>query len=200
MKQKSKNLDVQAIAMFLIGGGLSARAEERLLGRQAGGVQRHGDGWLRLVRREGSGLAGCAGRSECGVAAGVKGTVHGMLDGWGGRRGGRVAEAPGDAVQGARGRDRDGAGCVRWAISDRGGSHSCRRRLVIQKYCATGEDVGKQCQWLNVMLPLKRITTGQEEGAQILRQRRYRKELGRDWREYVRLPGKRHQARVWGVF
>jgi hypothetical protein len=72
---------------------VSARADKRLLGRQAGGVQRCGNGWLQLVRKEGSGLAGCAARDERGVAAGVRGIMRGMMDGWEGRKGGRVAEA-----------------------------------------------------------------------------------------------------------
>jgi len=44
----------------------------------------------------------------------------------------------------------------RTTMRDRGDSHSCRRCWVSQKYCATGDDVNKACQWPNVVVPLVR--------------------------------------------
>jgi hypothetical protein len=57
----------------------------------------------------------------------------------------------------------------RRGIRDGGGSHSCRRCWVSQKYCATGEDVANQCQWPNVVVPVARVTAGQEKGVEIIR-------------------------------
>ena len=85
-------------------------------------------------------------------------------------------------------------------IRDGGGSHSCRRCWVSQKYCATGEDVANRCQWPNVVVPVARVVAGEEKGVEIIRQCGYRGELGEDWREYAEWLGKRHQVRVWGEY
>ncbi|KAJ8108302.1 hypothetical protein OPT61_g8267 [Boeremia exigua] len=51
---------------------VSARADERLLGRQAGRVQQLRDSWVRLMRRRGLRVARRAERSERRVAAGAR--------------------------------------------------------------------------------------------------------------------------------
>jgi hypothetical protein len=85
-------------------------------------------------------------------------------------------------------------------IRDAGGSHSCRRCWVSQKYCATREHTNNQCQWPNVVVPLARAAAEVEEGAQIVRRCGYRGELGGDWKEYAAWLGRRHNRRVWGEY
>jgi superfamily II DNA/RNA helicase len=107
MKQKSDDIDVQAIGTFIIGNGC-----------RRGLMSGYLDG--KRVECNDVETAGC---DRCGE--GTRGwqdaqreaslewqQVQEVLDDWRGRRGGRVAEAQGDAVYDARGRDRDRAGRV----------------------------------------------------------------------------------------
>ena len=65
-------------------------------------------------------------------------------------------------------------------IVDRGGSHSCRRCWVSQKYCATGEDMLQKCQWPNVVVPLARAVVEHEAGRGIVQQVGFTGEFGGD--------------------
>lgn len=85
-------------------------------------------------------------------------------------------------------------------LYDRGGSHSCRRCWVSQKYCATGESTSNRCQWPNVVIPLVRALAEEENGIVLLRKWGYTGELGGDWKEYAAWLPKRHKERVWGEF
>lgn len=50
-----------------------------------------------------------------------------------------------------------------------------------------------------MVVPLARVAAREEGGgAQIVQQCSYAGELGRDWGEYARWLGQRHQGRVWG--
>jgi hypothetical protein len=89
----------------------------------------------------------------------------------------------------------------RRGIVDRGGTHSCLRCWVSQKYCATGKDVSNRCQWPNVVVPMARAAAQEETGVQIIRhQCGYSGGLGGDWSEYAAWLGKRHSERVWGEY
>jgi hypothetical protein len=88
----------------------------------------------------------------------------------------------------------------RRGIRDAGGSHSCRRCWVSQKYCATGEDIGNRCQWPNIVVPLARAAGEEDMGRQLIRECGYEGELGDDWKEYAAWLGKRHNSRVWGEY
>ena len=88
----------------------------------------------------------------------------------------------------------------RRGIRDGGGSHSCRRCWVSQKYCATGEAISNQCQWPNVVIPLARAVAELEMGAQIIRECGYEGQFGLNWQEYAAWLGKRHRQRVWGQY
>jgi len=87
----------------------------------------------------------------------------------------------------------------RGRIVDWSGGSSCWRCWVSQRYCATGLDVNRACQWPNVVVPLARVAARAEGGGrQIVRRCGYTGELGGDWGEYARWLGQRHEGRVWG--
>jgi hypothetical protein len=58
-------------------------------------------------------------------------------------------------------------------ITDRTSKNNCRKCWVSQKYCATGEDKDKGCQWPNVVVPLARAAAQDSKGVAIIRQCRY---------------------------
>jgi hypothetical protein len=82
-------------------------------------------------------------------------------------------------------------------------SHSCMRCGVSQEFCATGVEVGQQCQWPGVVVPIVRAAMmGAERGGDkmmrsILQQAGYRDGFG-DWSAYRSWLGRQHERRVWG--
>jgi superfamily II DNA helicase RecQ len=205
MKQKEGELDVQAMGLFIIGSGCRRGLMSSYLdGKQincndieSAGCDRCGEGvrewqdsqekasveWQQVQEfmdevREG--CAVCCILSEAGS------------EDW---RNHRVLQCT--AYEGVTGREVD---WFRRGMCDRGGSHSCRRCWVSQKYCATGEDISNRCQWPNVVVPVVRAIAGLEKGVEIIRQCGFRGELGGDWKEYGAWLGKRHNYRVWGEF
>ena len=204
MKQKSGDLDVQAMGVFLIGSGCRRGLMSSYLdGKrvecsdvEAAGCDRCGDGarvWLdaqQETSREWQQVQDVFDEVRAGC---VVCWMIGDKEAWLCHRAMQCTAFPG--VKGAE-LDR-----FRRGIVDQGGSHSCRRCWVSQKYCATGEDVGRACQWPNVVVPLARVAAAEDAGGTFLiRQCGYRGELGGDWTEYARWLGKRHPRRVWGEY
>ena len=48
-------------------------------------------------------------------------------------------------------------------------SHSCTKCGVSQKFCATGREDGRACQWLNVVVLIVRAVMGCNEGVELIR-------------------------------
>ena len=205
MKQKAEEMDVQAMGMFIIGEGCrrglmssyvdGRRVECREV--EAAGCDRCGEGLAEWQDEQ----------TETSRAwEQVQGVMDEMREGcavcW------ALAEAGTDGWQkhktmqctahaGVTGMEVDG---FRREIRDGGGSHSCRRCWVSQKYCATGEDVANRCQWPNIVVPLARAAGALEAGVEMIRACGYTGELGGDWKEYAVWLGKRHRVRVWGEY
>jgi superfamily II DNA helicase RecQ len=202
MQRKSEDLDVQAMGMFLLGSGcrrglMSSYLDGKRVGCndiESAGCDRCGEGrqewqdsqreasreWQQVQEmmeeiREGCGV--CWTLDEAGTEA------------W---RQHRTMQCTRHA--GVTWMEVDN---FRRSIRDGGGGHSCRRCWVSQRYCATGEDINKRCQWPNVAVPLVRAVAEVEAGVQIIRGCGYEGELGGDWREYGGWLGKRHKQRVW---
>ena len=207
MKQKADSLDVQAMGTFVIGSGCRRGLMSGYLdGRRVecndldtAGCDRCGDGargwrdeqreasmeWQRVQEVFDEVRDGCVVCWMIGddVATGAW-QKH------------KVMQCT--AFPGVTGAELDS---FRRGIVDQGGSHSCRRCWVSQKYCATGQDVGRRCQWPNVVVPLARVAACEEGGgAFIVRQCGYAGELGGDRKEYARWLGLRHRSRVWGEY
>jgi superfamily II DNA helicase RecQ len=92
-------------------------------------------------------------------------------------------------------------------VKDGGGGHSCWRCWVSQKYCATGESVDNPCQWPNVVIPLAWVAFWSAGGPGLFRALGYDAgDLGTRHRSSVQSRnfgiwlGKRHRERVWGEF
>lgn len=205
MVQKGEDLDVQAMGMFLTGSGCRRGLMSGYLdGKQvscndveSAGCDRCGEGirewqdsqveaslgWQHVQELMDEIRAGCAVCCIAGEAGTEEWKRHKVLQC--------------TAYPGMTGIEVDQ---FRQRIRDGGGTHSCRRCWVSQKYCATGEDVRNQCQWPNVVVPLARAVAEDEAGVEIIRQCGYRGELGGEWREYAGWLGKRHNQRVWGEF
>jgi superfamily II DNA helicase RecQ len=206
MKQKSDDLDVQAMGTFIIGSGCRRGLMSGYLdGKrvecndvETAGCDRCGEGvrgwqdaqreanieWQQVQEVLDEVREGCV---MCWMAS-----ENGEAGEW---QKHKVMQCR--AYRGVTGKELD---TFRRGIWDRGGSHSCRRCWISQKYCVTGEDVEKQCQWPNVVVPLARVTAEQEAGSRIIRQCGYRGQLGGNWKEYAGWLGKRHQMRVWGEY
>jgi superfamily II DNA helicase RecQ len=205
MERMSEDLDVQAMGMFLIGSGCRRGLMSGYLdGKrvvcndiESAGCDRCGEGtreWQESQREASTewqqvqevmdeireGCAVCWMLGEAGTEA------------W---REHRTMQCT--AYTGVTGLELDG---FRRQIRDGGGSHSCRRCWVSQKYCATGEDIGNRCQWPNVVVPLARAAGELDEGARIIRECGYQGELGGSWNEYATWLGLRHRRRVWGEY
>lgn len=56
-------------------------------------------------------------------------------------------------------------------------SHSCTKCGVSQKFCATGQEMRRRCQWPNVLVPVVQAAVGFEEGVDIIREVGYDGEL-----------------------
>lgn len=205
MKQKSEELDVQAMGLFLLGTGcrrglMSSYLDGKWVGchdLQSAGCDRCGDGvdaalacqqeasqewqWVEeLMDEMRSGCAVCCMLDEAGTEEWRK---HKVLQC--------------TAHPGTTGLEVDR---FRKMIQDRGGIHSCRRCWVSQKFCATGRDGGNPCQWPNVVVPLARAVAGTEMGREIIQRCGFTGKLGGDWKVYAVWLGKRHRERVWGEF
>ena len=207
MKQKSGDLDVQAMGVFIIGSGCRRGLMSGYLdGRrvecndlETAGCDRCGEGargwqdeqveasaeWQQVQEvldevREGCVVCWLVGAEEVETGEWQKHTARDCT-----------------AHEGLTGRELDR---FRRGVWDRGGSHSCRRCWISQKYCATGEDVKQACQWPNVVVPLARAAAEQEEGMQIIRQCGYAGGFGGEWKEYAEWLGRRHRVRVWGEY
>jgi hypothetical protein len=77
-------------------------------------------------------------------------------------------------------------------------SHSCMKCGVSQKFCATGEETTKRCQWPNVLVPVVRAAVGFKEGIEIIRGVGYNGELSGGFKDYASWLGQKHIRRVWG--
>jgi superfamily II DNA helicase RecQ len=90
----------------------------------------------------------------------------------------------------------------------RGGkeSHSCFRCWVSQKFCATGEGSERSCQWPNIVIPVARTALLIEAGQRIVEELGFTLRRGYDEaefaseEEYARWLGLRHKERVWGEY
>ncbi|CAO2655088.1 Nn.00g101520.m01.CDS01, partial [Neocucurbitaria sp. VM-36] len=206
MQEKEEDIDVQAIGLFLIGGGCRRELMSRYLDKKGvscsdmdtAGCDRCGEGrqeWIRgqqqaswewdVVRKKLEELdQGCA---ICWLfGRGVEGADE---ERWKGHRTmgcNEDAEVNVRVVDGFRREVRDG-----------GGSHSCRRCWVSQKYCATGESMENRCQWPNIVIPLAYTAMAMEGGQEIVREVGFQ---GREKKEYGAWLGKRHREPVWGEF
>lgn len=203
MKQKEEDLDVQAMGIFIIGGGCRRGLMSSYLdGKQvncndvdSAGCDRCGEGtrewqdWQRETSREWQLVQEFMDEVREGCA------VCSMLDAAGTDVWRNHKAMQCTAYAGMTGREVDG---FRRSIRDGGGSHSCRRCWVSQKYCATGEDMNNGCQWPNVVVPMVRAVAEVEKGIEVIRQCGYGGELGGDWKEYGIWLGKRHGQRIWG--
>jgi superfamily II DNA helicase RecQ len=203
--RKGEDLDVQAMGMFLTGSGCRRGLMSGYLdGKQvscndveSAGCDRCGEGirewqdsqveassgWQQVQELMDDIRAGCAVCCIAGEAGTEEWKKHKVLQC--------------TAYPGMTGMEVDR---FRQGIRDGGGTHSCRRCWVSQKYCATGEDVGNRCQWPNVVVPVARAAAEDEAGIDIIRQCGYKGELGGEWKEYAGWLGKRHNQRVWGEF
>jgi superfamily II DNA helicase RecQ len=205
MQGKSDDLDVQAMGMFLIGGGCRRGLMSSYLDgkrvecndMESAGCDRCGEGtrewqdsqremsieWQQVQEVMEEICEGCAICWTLGEAGTDLWQKHKTMQC--------------TAHSGITGIEVDG---FRRGIRDRGGSHSCRRCWISQKYCATGESISNRCQWPNVVVPLARAVAEHEAGVQIIRQCGFRGELGGDWKGYAEWLGKRHWQRVWGEY
>jgi hypothetical protein len=76
-------------------------------------------------------------------------------------------------------------------------SHSCTKCGISQRFCATGIGERLDCQWPNVAVPIVRAAMGSVEGFEVIQRISYKGEF-RDWVEYGRWLGRRHERRFWG--
>ena len=76
-------------------------------------------------------------------------------------------------------------------------SHSCTKCGMSQKLCVTGVKDGMKCQWPNIMITIIRAGMANWEGFSIIQKAGFNGEY-RDWDEYSRWLGLRHESRVWG--
>jgi hypothetical protein len=206
MKQKSEDLDVQAMGVFIIGSGCrrglmsgyldGKRVECNDL--ETAGCDRCGEGargWQDEQREASSEWQQVQEvLDEVGDGCVVCWLIGADVEGGSWQRH-RAQDCTAHA--GLTGQELD---VFRRGIWDAGGSHSCRRCWMSQKYCATGEDVEKACQWPNVVVPLARAVAGQEKGRQMIRQCGYAEEFDGEWKEYAAWLGRRHVVRVWGEY
>jgi hypothetical protein len=205
MKQKSEDLDVQAMGLFLIGSGCRRGLMSSYLdGKQvdcnsirAAGCDRCGDGteavlasqqetsteWQAVEKLLDEIRTGCAVCCMLNDAGSEEWRNHGVMQC--------------TVHLGTTGKEIDE---FRRKIQDGGRSHSCRRCWVSQKYCATGQDIRNPCQWPNVVVPLVRAIAETEKGIEVIQQCGYAGEFGGDWREYAVWLGKRHRVQVWGTY
>jgi len=208
LAREEGSVDVQAMGMFIVGSGCRRGMMSGYLdGKriecndiESAGCDRCGEGvreWQDSQSEASSGWQqiqevmdrlrdGCTVCWALGTADGV------AANAW---REHRTMQC--SAHEGLTCRDLDG---FRRGIVDRGGSHSCRRCWVSQKYCATGEDVRNQCQWPNIVVPLAMAAMGLVEGAKVVQACGYEEEGVEDSKEYARWLGRRHSKRVWGEY
>lgn len=207
MRKKSEDIDVQAMGQFLIDGGCRREAMSWYLDgegvrcEEAGGVgcDRCGEGvekwmeergqWAReweIVEKKFSEL-----RQGCVVC---------WVLGWEGAGGAEEMEWRDHGTMqcernaGVRVQEMDG---FRRLIQDGGGTHSCRRCWVSQKYCATGEKMENGCQWPNVVVPLAYAGSGVVEGVEVVRECGF---VETDTEAYGVWLGKQHRERMWGEY
>jgi superfamily II DNA helicase RecQ len=205
MKQKEEELDVQAMGMFLIGSGCRRGLMSRYLdGKQvscndieSAGCDRCGEGVAEVEAAQREASVGWQQMQEAMEEIGQGCAVCWMLgeagsDGW---KEHFVLHCR--AFEGLTGAMVD---AFRRGVRDGGGSHSCQRCWVSQKYCATGQDTNNRCQWPNRVVPLARAAAEIEEGVKMIRGCGFQGELGGDWGEYALWLGKRHRERVWGEY
>ena len=76
-------------------------------------------------------------------------------------------------------------------------SHSCTKCGMSQKLCVTGVKDGMKCQWPNIMITIIRAGMANWEGFSIIQKAGFNGEY-RDWEEYSKWLGLRHESRVWG--
>jgi superfamily II DNA helicase RecQ len=200
MRKKSEDIDVQAMGQFLMDGGCRRELMSRYLdGKgvrcgEAGGVgcDRCGEGvekWMEergqweqeweMVEKKFHEL-----RQGC-VVCWLLGVGTKQREEWKDHRTMQCERNEGVRVQ-----EMDG---FRVKIRDGGGTHSCRRCWVSQKYCAMGEDVMNRCQWPNVVVPLAYVGSGTVEGVGVVRKCGFE---GEDAEEYAKWLGQRHKVRV----
>lgn len=205
MLEKAEDLDVQAMGVFLLGSGCRRELMSGYMDATAVGCNDVAS-------------AGC---DRCGEGASIVGKLQEeastqweqvetlfdelrggcvlccMLDEGGSSewRQHRTMQCKVHAREGVTGLEVDR---FRKRITDRTSKNNCRKCWVSQKYCATGEDKDKGCQWPNVVVPLARAAAQDSKGVAIIRQCGYSGEFGGEWKEYAVWLGKQHRERVWG--
>jgi superfamily II DNA helicase RecQ len=205
MLEKAEDLDVQAMGVFLLGNGCRRELMSGYMDATAAGCNDVAS-------------AGC---DRCGEGVSIVGKLQEeastqweqvetifdelrggcvlccMLDEGGSSewRQHRTMQCKVHAREGVTGLEVDR---FRKRITDRTSKNNCRKCWVSQKYCATGEDKDKGCQWPNVVVPLARAAAQDSKGVAIIRQCGYSGEFGGEWKEYAVWLGKQHRERVWG--
>jgi superfamily II DNA helicase RecQ len=206
MQQKSGDIDVQAMGLFIIGSGCRRQLMSRYLDAvgvsctdiESAGCDRCGEGLREWLEEQES-----AGREWERVRKMLDELRQGCAICW---LFGQCEEVEDrETWKGHRtiGCERDAEVNVRIVddfrrkICDGGGGHSCRRCWVSQKYCATGEKWDNACQWPNVVIPLAYAAMAVEDGQQLVRRLGFE---GTKQEEYAKWLGTRHRERVWGEF
>jgi superfamily II DNA helicase RecQ len=213
MKQKSEDLDVQAMGAFLLSSGcrrglMSGYLDGRSVGceeAEAARCDRCGEGvdewmsaqqeisaeWQRVRETMDKLRDGCA---MCWVmetaVRGREGTE------W---QGHRTMQCTVFEDLGGEGLD-----AFRRGVRDQGDCHSCRRCWVSQRYCATGEDVRNKCQWPNVIMAIAFAAVRVTQGIRTVEQCGFKEteveECEQTNRRYQQWLGQRHGKRVWGEY
>lgn len=175
MLEKGEDLDVQAMGVFLLGSGCRRELMSGYMDATAVGCNDVAS-------------AGC---DRCGEGASIVGKLQEeastqweqvetlfdelrggcvlccMLDEGGSSewRQHRTMQCKVHAREGVTGLEVDR---FRKRITDRTSKNNCRKCWVSQKYCATGEDKDKGCQWPNVVVPLARAAAQDSKGVAII--------------------------------
>jgi len=76
-------------------------------------------------------------------------------------------------------------------------SHSCMKCGISQKFCVTGIEGGRRCQWPNVVVPVVRAAMGSDGGFEMIKRLGYKGGF-QDWGEYGAWLGRRYKRRYWG--
>jgi hypothetical protein len=205
MQRNSDDVDVQAMGTFLLGQGcrrglLSSYLDGRRIecsDIDAARCDRRGEGageWEESQRETSGEWQAVQGLLDevregegCGICVMLE---EGSAEAW---REHKVMLCPG--LWGLDGQEVDR---FRGMIVDGGGGHSCRRCWMIRKFCTTGRDVAKPCQWPNVVVPVVRAVAIEPQGRAIARACGFQGDCGPNWREYAQWLGRRHSHRVWG--
>ena len=205
LEQKSDDIDVQAMGLFIIGSGCRRQLMSRYLdstGMSCGDTEsarcdRCGEGvseWLE--EQEGDGLAWERVQQKmnelrhgCAICWVLRRDVEGEEEKWR-----EYITMQCSEYSGATAKDVD---MFRRKVRDGGEIDSCRRCWVSQRYCATKEDVNNRCQWPNVVIPVVFAAIGFGDGVEVIRRCGYE---GKSIKEYSIWLGLRHRERVWGEY